>query len=226
MHLGPFQGKVACTEIPFGKGVCGVAALHKQSQLVGDVHQFPGHIACDSQSRSELVVPLIYKGRVVGVLDIDSSKLSRFTVKDQRHLEKVCLFLVERLWRRENDKMELKVINQGFSVCKVKDVSALDFSNQFLFVGKTDEEFSVVCPSDKTPHNIIACEKGWRAFRIQGVLDFSLVGILSKLTSLLADNQIGIFALSTFNTDYVLIKEGNFCKALQVLRDAGYSIVE
>ena len=80
--LGPFQGKVACTIIPFGKGVCGTAASEDRTQVVPDVHQFKGHIACDRASNSEIVVPIHRKGEVFGVLDIDSPSFSRFSVEN------------------------------------------------------------------------------------------------------------------------------------------------
>lgn len=89
LRLGPFQGKVACVRIPFGRGVCGTAAETKTSQLVEDVHQFPGHIACDSASNSEVVVPIIKDNQVVGVLDIDSPSVARFTQEDLNGLEQV-----------------------------------------------------------------------------------------------------------------------------------------
>ena len=89
LRLGPFQGKVACVRIPFGRGVCGKAAATKTSQLVEDVHQFPGHIACDSASNSEVVVPIFKDGQVVGVLDIDSPSAARFTQEDLAGLEQV-----------------------------------------------------------------------------------------------------------------------------------------
>lgn len=85
--LGPFQGKPACIEIPVGKGVCGTAAAQDTTQLVEDVHAFPGHIACDSASRSEIVIPIRREGKVWGVLDIDSPHLARFTREDQEGLE-------------------------------------------------------------------------------------------------------------------------------------------
>ena len=87
--LGPFQGKVACIEIPMGRGVCGTAAARGETVRVEDVHAFPGHIACDSASNSEIVIPLLRDGQVVGVLDIDSPLLSRFTPDDQLGLENV-----------------------------------------------------------------------------------------------------------------------------------------
>ena len=89
LRLGPFQGKVACVRIPFGRGVCGTAAETKTSQLVEDVHQFPGHIACDSASNSEVVVPIFKDNQVVGVLDIDSPSVARFAQEDLTGLEQV-----------------------------------------------------------------------------------------------------------------------------------------
>ncbi len=89
LRLGPFQGKVACVRIPFGRGVCGTAAATKTSQLVEDVHQFPGHIACDSASNSEVVVPIVKDNQVVSVLDIDSPSVARFTQEDLTGLEQV-----------------------------------------------------------------------------------------------------------------------------------------
>lgn len=86
--LGPFQGKPACIHIPVGKGVCGTAVAKNETQLVSDVHAFPGHIACDSASNSEIVVPIRVNGQVVGVLDIDSPLLARFDERDQAGLEK------------------------------------------------------------------------------------------------------------------------------------------
>ena len=85
--LGPFQGKVACIHIPLGKGVCGTAAARDETQRVANVHEFPGHIACDGASNSEIVIPLHRDGRVVAVLDVDSPKLDRFDEEDQRGLE-------------------------------------------------------------------------------------------------------------------------------------------
>ncbi len=87
--LGPFQGKPACIVIPMGRGVCGTCAAEERTQLVPDVHQFPGHIACDSASNSEIVVPLMKNGQIWGVLDIDSPHLNRFTEEDRAGLEAV-----------------------------------------------------------------------------------------------------------------------------------------
>ena len=120
--------------------------------------------------------------------------------------------------------MELKVIDKEFSVCKVSDYSEIDIGLPYIFTGSTDEERSLVCPTDLVPDNTIERNDGWRPFRIEGVLDFSLIGILSKISMCLAENGIGIFAISTFNTDYVLTKENDFSKAIEVLELAGYTI--
>ncbi len=93
--LGPFQGQVACVRIPFGKGVCGAAAATRQTQRVEDVHAFPGHIACDSASNSELVIPLVKAGRLIGVLDLDSPKVGRFSEADQAGLERLAAIFLE-----------------------------------------------------------------------------------------------------------------------------------
>ncbi len=92
--LGPFQGQIACVRIPFGRGVCGAAAKSRETQRVEDVHTFAGHIACDSASNSELVVPLIKDGRLIGVLDLDSPSVGRFSEQDQQGVEAlVAIFL-------------------------------------------------------------------------------------------------------------------------------------
>lgn len=93
--LGPFQGKPACTEIPVGKGVCGTAVAENKTQRVPNVHEFPGHIACDSASNSEIVIPIRVKDRVVGVLDIDSPLFDRFSRDDQTELEEFVRVLEE-----------------------------------------------------------------------------------------------------------------------------------
>lgn len=93
--LGPFQGQVACVRIPFDKGVCGAAAATRQTQRVEDVHAFPGHIACDSASNSELVIPLVKAGRLIGVLDLDSPKVGRFSEADQAGLERLAAIFLE-----------------------------------------------------------------------------------------------------------------------------------
>jgi L-methionine (R)-S-oxide reductase len=95
--LGPFQGLPACVRIPFGKGVCGTAAMKKQTVRVADVHQFPGHIACDAASQSEIVVPMIKNNRVIGVLDIDSPIKNRFDELDEQYLQQFVDVLISNL---------------------------------------------------------------------------------------------------------------------------------
>lgn len=97
LRLGPFQGKTACVRIKVGRGVCGTAVKEDKTQLVNDVHQFPGHIACDSASNSEIVVPIHYNGEVVGVLDIDSPNFARFTNEDKVNLEE-SVRIIEAIW--------------------------------------------------------------------------------------------------------------------------------
>ena len=109
-----------------------------------------------------------------------------------------------------------------FSVCQVSDYSGIDLMQPFCFTGTTDEEHSLVCSEALIPENTTSRDDGWRCFRITGQLDFSLIGILARISELLASNEIGIFAISTYNTDYILTKEENFEKALKVLKDAGY----
>lgn len=123
--------------------------------------------------------------------------------------------------------MDIKIekIDVSLTVCKVKDYSQVDLSQDFCFIGKTDCEYSLVCATDYVPSNISEREDGWRAFRIVGTLDFSLIGILSKISTILANEKIGIFAISTFNTDYILVKESNFEKSLTALESNGYIIL-
>lgn len=122
--------------------------------------------------------------------------------------------------------MELKKLPGSFTVCQVKDYSRVSWDAAYCFIGKTDEENSLVCPSDAVPPNVIRRDDGWRGFRILGTLDFSLVGILAGISSILTENGIPIFAVSTYNTDYVFIKKERFPKALDILERAGYRITD
>ena len=122
--------------------------------------------------------------------------------------------------------MELEKIPYPLTVCKVQTLSEVDMSKEFFFVGKTDEEVSLVCVTEDAPVGAIAREDGWRGFRIRGVLDFSLIGILARVSGVLAEKEVGIFVVSTFNTDYVLVKEAEFEWALAALEEAGYVVVE
>lgn len=121
--------------------------------------------------------------------------------------------------------MDILRLPYDLTVCKVADMAAVDLSKDFFFLGKTDEEISLVCKTEDTPAMTTGLEDGWKGFRIQGVLDFSLIGILSKISSVLAENKIGIFAVSTYNTDYILVKSEDFGRAISALKDAGYTIV-
>lgn len=122
--------------------------------------------------------------------------------------------------------MEIKKIHQDFSVCKVMDYSLVNLNAKYSFIGKTDEEKSLVCVTSDVPPNVIQRDDGWKGFRVQGILDFSLIGILSKIAEILAKNSISIFVISTYNTDYVLIKKENYQKALDILEHSGYEVVE
>ncbi len=124
--------------------------------------------------------------------------------------------------------MNLKKISAEFTVCRLQgleDLKKFSINSGFWFVGKTDEELSLVCETSVVPENTAEREDGFLAFRIEGVLDFSLIGILSKLSTVLADHGIGIFAVSTFNTDYILVNKENYEKALMHLEAAGYTII-
>ena len=99
LHLGPFQGKIACTQIKIGSGVCGTSAQEKKTVIVENVNKFPGHIACDSDSKSEIVVPIVHEGLLLGVLDIDSYRYSAFGETDKKYLEKMIAFLTPKINR-------------------------------------------------------------------------------------------------------------------------------
>jgi len=122
--------------------------------------------------------------------------------------------------------MNLKILAQAFTVCQLPDMSGVDFSKEFLFFSKTDEELSLVCETSAVPAIALAREDGWRGFRVGGVLDFSLVGILAQISGILAAQKISIFAESTNNTDYIFTKADVFDRATHVLSAAGYAILE
>ena len=122
--------------------------------------------------------------------------------------------------------MRLQKLPYDLTVCKVLDFSDIDLTAEFFFVGKTDEELSLVCLTKDAPERTIERSDGWRGFRIEGTLDVSLIGILSKLSTILAENKIGIFAVSTFNTDYILVKNEAFERAMDVLATEGYDVTE
>lgn len=122
--------------------------------------------------------------------------------------------------------MKLKIINKQFCVCQIDSIANVNFNDEFCFVAKTDDELSLVCSSDCVPKNTIKREDGWNAFKIEGVLDFSLVGILAKISTILANESISIFAVSTYNTDYILVKQCEMNKAIAVLENQGYTVIK
>lgn len=133
--------------------------------------------------------------------------------------------LNRELIKEKADSVVLQLIDASFSVCKVADYSGIDIDKPYCFTGRTDEEKSLVCLSDMVPDNTISRDDGWRCFRICGELDFSLIGILARISKILAENEIGIFAISTYNTDYILTKETNFDRAVNVLKGSGYKVM-
>ena len=117
--------------------------------------------------------------------------------------------------------LNLQILPQPLTVCKVDGLEGFSMTGLY-FIGSTDAELSLVCETDRTPADTLAREDGWRAFRIVGQLDFALTGILSGIAAVLADAQIGIFAVSTYDTDYILVKAENLGPAVEALTRAGY----
>ena len=120
--------------------------------------------------------------------------------------------------------MEITVLPQLFTVCQVRDFGQIDLGAPFVFTATTDQECSLVCPVEQAPEETLLREDGWRAFRIEGILVFYLLGILAGISSVLAAAGIGIFAISTYNTDYVLVKEGDLDWDIDALTAEGYLI--
>jgi len=120
--------------------------------------------------------------------------------------------------------MTLKILKHEFTVCKPSDLTKIRFDDLFCFIGKTADELSLVCNTSSVPDNIIEREDGWRGFYIEGIIDFALTGVLAGILTPLAEARIGIFAVSTYNTDYIFVKEKVFEVALDLLRDRGYNI--
>ena len=124
----------------------------------------------------------------------------------------------------DDNQLMMTALGQEFSICKVADYTQIDLESPFVFTESTDEEKSLVCPTELVPQNTVKRDDGWKSLRINGMLDFSLVGVLARISTILAENSIGIFAVSTFNTDYIFVKKCNFDKAIQALEDAGFVI--
>ena len=117
--------------------------------------------------------------------------------------------------------MQLQLNRDALTVCQVSSLNAISFCDDLFFIGKTDEELSLVCKTASAPATALKREDGWRGFRITGVLDFSLIGVLSKISTILAEHEIGVFAVSTYNTDYILVKQENLEKAVAALTENG-----
>ena len=124
------------------------------------------------------------------------------------------------------NKIEIKRIDYDFTVCKVTDYSLVNWNTEYCFIGKTEDENSLVCFTAQVPSNVTERDDGWKVFRIQEILDFSLIGILSRISGILAKESISVFAVSTFNTDYIFVKNRNYEKAMEILKQNGYSVVE
>lgn len=118
--------------------------------------------------------------------------------------------------------MKIKILKEDFSVMKLKTLP--ESIPPFSFLSLTDEEISFVCPSKAAPEDYIENEPGWKGFRIEGALDFSLIGVIAKISKIIAENGIGIFVCSTYNTDYIFVKSAEFERALSALKYAGYEI--
>ena len=121
--------------------------------------------------------------------------------------------------------MELEKLDYDLSVCKLSGIDMIDFTRNICFLAITPDEISLVCESDHVPPNTIEIENGWKALKLSGVLDFSLIGVVAKISNILAEAKISIFVVSTYNTDYILLKAENFNKGIQVLMQEGYTAV-
>ena len=120
--------------------------------------------------------------------------------------------------------VRLQMMQGDYSVCRIADASQVDFAQELVFLCKTEEELSLVCKANMVPLNAQAVEHGWKMLRIAGTLDFALVGVLAPILQLLAKNAMPVFVVSTYNTDYILLKEAVYEKAVNVLRAGGYEV--
>ena len=120
--------------------------------------------------------------------------------------------------------MELQRIPFEFSICKINHIEQADFTQEFVFLSKTSDELSLVCRTSCVPPNTVAIEPGWKALKVSGILEFEMVGVIAKISNILAKAYISIFVISTFNTDYVLIKDENYENAIEALKCNAYII--
>lgn len=121
--------------------------------------------------------------------------------------------------------MKLRILSGKYSVCKIFDAACVDWSGEITFISKTPDELSLVCETALVPAETHAREDGWRALRVEGTLEFSLIGILSSITSVLAQANVSVFCVSTYDTDYVLVKENKLAAARGALTAAGYDVL-
>jgi len=120
----------------------------------------------------------------------------------------------------------IKKLDIDFTVCKVSDFSRVDFSRPFIFIAGTDEECSVVCETEYMPSNVTDYEHGWKALRLQGVIDFEEIGVIADISRIISGASMSLFVISTYNTDYVLLKEANFDKSIALLESHGYTLTD
>ena len=121
--------------------------------------------------------------------------------------------------------MDIRRISGNFTVCKLTNISTVNYEAEYCFVGNAENEISLVCRTVDVPRNIVERDDGWRGLRIDGVLDLSLIGVLAQISTLLAEEKISIFVVSTFNTDYIFVKKKNEARALKCLSRARYNIL-
>jgi len=121
--------------------------------------------------------------------------------------------------------MKLEILEYEFSVCQIKNTKQVDFSREYVFLSKTADEISLVCETDCVPQNTVAYKHGWKALKVSGVLEFDMVGVIAKISNTLAQIDISIFVISTYNTDYILLKTESFDKGVQALTLNGYVVV-
>jgi len=123
------------------------------------------------------------------------------------------------------DIVELQKIDRDFTICQAGGLNHIDFTREFVFLSKTDDEISLVCESEYVPSDAVTADPGWKALKICGRLDLEMTGVISKIAGLLAEAGLGIFVVSTYNTDYILLKAANFDRGLQTLARNGYIII-
>lgn len=126
---------------------------------------------------------------------------------------------------KEGVIMVLHILEGIFSICKIKDVRNINWDSKYIFLGKTDDEISLVCDAREVPSNATDIDNDWKGFRVAGELEFSLIGIIAKISAILSDNNISIFVVSTYNTDYIFVKSKDFDCAINILIVNGYTFI-